>query len=172
MQIRQIQVACDAVHDRLTLHVSTQANEEYRVWITRRFLRKLWPHLLAMLTKHLAARPQASAEKADAGTIMPPRFDQPFKVDNPLYPLGSSPLLASEANLRAAGDGLARLVLREGRERSFTLNLDAELMQAMCAMLRKSAEQLAWDLALDYVAVTPGEAPTLPTDDKKPSLLH
>jgi hypothetical protein len=63
-------------------------------------------------------------------------------------------------------------VFREARERSLTLNIDAELMQAMCAMLRQSAEQLSWDLGLNYVAATPPEDPALQGDDKKPSLLH
>lgn len=171
MQIRQIQVACEAVQDRLTLRVSTQANEEYRVWITRRFLRELWPHLVGMLAGHLAARPQAVSETSAAAAPTPPSFDQPFKEDNPLFPLGSSPLLASEANLNAGGEGMAKLVFREARERSFTLNLNAELMQALCAMLRKSAEQLAWGLPLGYAAA-PAEKATLPADEPKPGLLH
>jgi tRNA 5-methylaminomethyl-2-thiouridine biosynthesis bifunctional protein len=44
MQIRQLQVACDHLQDRLLLRVATQADEEYRIWLTRRFLRDLWPH--------------------------------------------------------------------------------------------------------------------------------
>lgn len=170
MQIRQLQVARDAVQDRLTLRVATQANEEYRVWITRRYLRELWPHLTAMLAGHLAARPrQASEAPAKAAQAS---FEQPFKDDNPLYPLGSTPLLASEATLAEAGEGLARLTFREGRERAFNLNLNAELMQALCAMLRAAADQAAWDLALDYAPAVPGETPAMPAGDKKPGLLH
>lgn len=170
MQIRQIQVASDAVQDRLTLRVATQANEEFRVWITRRYLRELWPHLVTMLSGHLAARPQAPAEKPAAEPSS--SFEQPFKEDNPLFPLGATPLLASEATLTAAGDGIARLIFREGRERSFTLNLNGELMQALCAMLRKSADQAGWALALDYASSTAAETPPMPADDKKPGLLH
>lgn len=171
MQIRQIQVASDAVQDRLTLRVATQANEEFRVWITRRYLRELWPHLVTMLSGHLAARPQAPAEKP-AATAPSSSFEQPFKEDNPLFPLGAMPLLASEATLTAAGDGVARLIFREGRERSFTLNLNGELMQALCAMLRKSADQAGWALALDYAPTAAAETPAMPADDKKPGLLH
>jgi hypothetical protein len=167
MQIRQLQVACDAAQDRLTLRVATQANEEFRVWITRRYLRELWPHLVAMLAGHLAARPQAPAEKPAGEPAA--SFEQPFKEDNPSFPLGSTPLLASEATLTASGEGLARLILREGRERSFTLNVNGELLQALCAMLRKSAEQAGWGLALDYA---PAAAPAPAADNAKPGLLH
>lgn len=166
MQIRQLQVARDAVQDRLTLRIATQANEEIRVWFTRRFLRELWPYMTAMLSGHLAARPQAAVADAEPAA---PSFEQPFRDDNPLYPLGANPLLASEATLQAAGDGVATLTLREGRERSVNLSLTADLLQALCAMLRASAEQSGWDLALDYVAASPD---ALPAGGSKPSILH
>ena len=151
MQIRQIQVANDSLQDRLVLRIATQANEEIRVFFTRRFLRELWPHLISMLLDHLAAQPVLSSDipEADAPEETA-SFEKPFSNDDPLYPLGSMPLLASEATLEAAGPGLARLILREARERSFNMNLNAELLQALCAMLRAASEQAGWELGLDY----------------------
>lgn len=148
MQVTQLQVANDSLQDRLVLRIATQSNEEIRVFFTRRFLRELWPHLTTMLSGHLAARPQLA--EAIAKPEQPAMFEQPFRENNPRYPLGSAPLLASEASLEAAGDGQARLILREGRERSFNLNLNAELLRALCAMLRAASEQAKWDIALDY----------------------
>ena len=149
MQISQLQAANDSVQDRLVLRIATQANEEIRVFFTRHFLRQLWPHLTAMLSGHLAARP-VSANAGSPSSENPASFDHPFRDQNPVYPLGSNPLLASEATLEAAGDGQARLILREGRERNFNLNLNAELLQALCAMLRAASEQAQWEMALDY----------------------
>lgn len=168
MQIHQLQVANDSVQDRLLLRVGTGSNEEIRVHFTRRFLRELWPGLTTMLAGHLQARPTLSKPAAD-GQAAPASFDQPFRADNPIYPLGSNPLLASEAVLEPAGDGQARLTLREGRERSFNLNLNAELLQALCAMLRAASEQARWDLPLDY-GPPATVAPTAPATPKK--LLH
>ena len=81
---------------------------------------------------------------------LPADFSQPFAADNPLFPLGATPLLASEATLDASGQGSARLTLREARERHLTLDLNGELLQALCAMLRAASEQACWELALDY----------------------
>lgn len=165
MHIRQLQVACDPVQDRLVLRVNTPANEEIRVYLTRRFLREIWPHLARMLSGHLQAAPlPARPDEADDGAndgagddgsnALPPQpsFDAPFTEDNPSYPLGAMPLLASEATLEPAGPDLARLTLREARERSLNLNLNHELLQALCAMLRATSAQAGWDLALDYAA--------------------
>lgn len=149
MQISQLQVANDSVQDRLVLRIATSANEEIRTYFTRRFLRQLWPHFTAMLGGHLAQRP-AMAPEPDSAPQKPSTFDQPFVDNNPNYPLGCAPLLASEATLEPAGDGVARLILREGRERSFNLSLNADLLQALCAMLRAASEQAQWNLTLDY----------------------
>jgi len=168
MSISQLQVANDSVQDRLVLRIATQANEEVRIFFTRRFLRELWPHFTAMLAGHLTQRPAMAAEP-DSAIPKPSSFDQPFQDNNPNYPLGSSPLLASEATLEAAGDGLARLTLREGRERSFSLNLNADLLQALCSMLRAAGEQAQWNLTLDY---DQAPSPLAAANTPGKSLLH
>lgn len=166
MQIRQLQVAHDNVQDRLVLRIGTQANEEIRVFLTRRFVRELWPVLTATLSGHLGARPQ-SAPEADGADAPASTFAEPFREENPTYPLGSTPLLASEATVEPAGDSLCRLILREGRERSFTLTLNTELMQAFCSMLRASGDKARWDLALDYAM-----PPSSGTPAGSKALLH
>jgi len=162
MQIRQLQIANDSVQDRLVLRVGTQANEEYRIYITRRFLREIWPHLVEMLNGHLSGQ-SVTVVEANADTDVVPgeaaSFEQSFIDDNPSYPLGATPLLASEAVLEASGDGTARLILREGRERRFTLELTAEILHALCAMLRAANDQAAWDLTLAYNSPAPISPP-------------
>ncbi len=148
MQIRQLQIANDHLQDRLVLRVATQADEEYRVWLTRRFLRELWPHLAGLLGKLTTPAP-AMAEMEVAGQAS---FEQPFGDNNATYPLGSSPLLTSEIKFDSLSDGNFSLTFREGRERSFQLGLTPDLLHALCAMLRAGAEQAQWDLALDYAA--------------------
>lgn len=155
MQIQQLQVAADPVQDRLLLRISTPSQEEVRVFVTRRFLRELWPHLIGMLFGHLGARPiqlEIREMPATAGS-----FDAPFENPEASFPLGGTPLLAAEAKLEAAGEGLCRLSLREFKERSFTMTLNADLLQALCSMLRATCEQSKWDLELDYGPPAPAK---------------
>lgn len=169
MQIRQLQVVQDTVQDRLMLRVATQGNEELRVWFTRRFLREIWPHLATMLATHLKP-PAQPAGKAD-NPAQQPSFEQPFRDDNVTYPLGATPLLASESRLSATTEGSAQLTLKEGRERSFNLNLNGELLQALCAMLRVSAQKAGWDLPLEYG--TPAAVDTPAGENfPRPGILH
>ena len=80
-------------------------------------------------------------------------------------------MLAAEATLEAAGEGLWRLILREMRERGVTLNLNGELLQALCSMLRATAGQAAWDLTLDYAGAAPASTPATPAPQGN-KLLH
>jgi hypothetical protein len=155
MQIRQLQIANDHVQDRLVLRVATQADEEYRIWFTRRFLRELWPHLADTLGKQADPAPLAMAEiPAEAAS-----FDQPFAEENVTYPLGMTPLLTNEVKCDTLNDGTFNLTFREGRERSFQLGLTTDLLLALCAMLRAGAEHAQWNLALDYAAAPASTAP-------------
>ncbi len=108
MQIQQLQVAAEAIEDRLLLRISTSSQEEIRVFITRRFLRELWPGLTAMLFGHLAAgQPELSrmstsavndetgdspeeSDQSPGGNL--PSFDKPYHNDDPNLPLGRPPL--------------------------------------------------------------------------------
>jgi hypothetical protein len=161
MQIRQLQVAHDAVQDRLVLRIATQSREEIRIFLTRRFLRELWPGLAGPLAAPAAARTERPAEGGNA------TFSEPFAEDNPTYPLGSAPLLASEATIDPLAEGGCKLTLREGRERSINLNLTPDLLQALCSMLRAATDKAGWDLALSYDPVA-APAPEL----AKKTLLH
>ena len=67
MSIHQLQIAFDAVQDRLVLRVATTANEEIRAHLTRRFVREIWPHLMRVLNGHLGGAMPSS------GVLQPTR---------------------------------------------------------------------------------------------------
>ena len=174
MQLRQIQVAHDTVQDRLILRVATQANEEFRIFLTRRFLRKLWPRLVDLVAAPLIVPAMDSSPEA-ADSSANATFDEPFRDADSSFPLGSTPLLASECQLTKHSDGALHLTFREARERSFNLVLDAGLLQALCAMLRAAVDKASWDLTLDYGSTAPAAetpVPPLTGGPEKHGLLH
>lgn len=169
MQIRQIQVANNALEDRLHLRIATQDHEEIGVFITRRLLRELWHPLMTLLLERMST--QQSPAVTSQRSASSPSFDQPFSNENPRFPLGETPLLASEVNLEMTSPELVKLTFREGQSRNISLSLDNDLMHAFCAMLRTAAEQAAWDLPLEYTTQRP--TPSLATTPSTPrSSLH
>jgi hypothetical protein len=152
MQIRQIQIANNALEDRLHIRIATQDNEEIGVFITRRFLRELWPHLMTILLDHFVIHSNTTSGVGNPKST--PSFDQAFSNENPAFPLGERPLLASEVNLEVVDEiknnKTVKITFREGHERNVSLSLDTDLLHAFCAMLRTACDQAAWDLTLDY----------------------
>jgi hypothetical protein len=51
MNIHQIQMLYDKQQDRVLLRVSTRDQTEFRFWLTRRFVKRLWGLLLKMLER-------------------------------------------------------------------------------------------------------------------------
>jgi len=163
IRIRQLQVVHDPLQDRLLLRVATPADEEYRAWLTRRFLHELWPALMKLVPP-----PAAQTAPAPAPTGGATSFEQPFRDDNANYPLGTTPLLVNEIKLDRLVDGNLQLLFREGRERHFQIVLTPDLLHVFCAMLRSAAGKADWQLALDYGTPAVKAAPTAPP----PSRLH
>jgi hypothetical protein len=170
MQIRQIQVANNALEDRLHIRIATQNNEEIGVFITRRFLRELWPYLMTILLDRFSAAQTTMAGETSQAKGSSPSFDQAFNNENPLFPLGERPLLASEVNLEMSGSNTVKLTFREGLERNISLSLDSDLMHAFCSMLRSSSVQAGWDLRLDYVKERPSTPIPMPSTSR--GMLH
>lgn len=167
MQIRQIQVANNALEDRLHIRIATQNNEEIGVFITRRFLRELWPYLMTILLERFAGHGEKPGQGSNKGSG--PSFDQAFANDNPAFPLGETPLLASEVNLEMVGEDKGKAVkitFREGQERNVSLSLDADLLHALCAMLRTASDQAGWDLLLDYSKERPTASFLTPSSNR------
>lgn len=163
MAIHQLQIAYEAVADRLLLRVSTTAGEEYLAHLTRRFVRQVWP----ALAEALAALP-APAQAPDAPGTPSGRFDRPYQPPAEVsHPLGATPLLVAEARFERDAEARLVLVLREHRQRSMSLTLNDPLLQVFCAMMRAGVRGAGWDLELA------GEAAAQPHGtDTAPPTLH
>lgn len=170
MSIHQLQVAFDALQDRLVLRLSTTANEEIRAHLTRRFVREIWPHLVRVLAGHLGGTPaNREAPASDQSARNAGTFSEPFQDDQLTRPLGSTPLLVAECKIEIPDAGRCRLILREPRERSLVLELDKNLMEIFCSMLRAAANAADWGLPLEYDA---RPVPPPPESDDAPKILH
>ena len=63
-QIAQVQITFAAAEDRLLMRMTTNAREEFRFWLTRRFVAALRPHL----GKSLSSRPRISTQPSAGRT--------------------------------------------------------------------------------------------------------
>lgn len=157
MNIHQLQLAFDAGEDRLLLRLSTTAGEEFRVFLTRRFVKMLWPHLLRTLESGVVAKaPAAEArrevlafehEKAVRETDFSQPFVEPAAAPQQRFPLGDKPFVAIHGQLRTNAPGAYKMILNPGEGRGVEIGLDERLLHSFCQLLESAARSAEWDLA-------------------------
>lgn len=155
MTIHQLQVAFDAAEDRLLFRLTTTAQEEFRMFLTRRFVRALWPMLVKTIESKVAVKaPAAEArrevlafehEKAVRETDFKTPFREPEAQVPRQFPLGAAPYLAVKGNVRLDGDGF-KLALNPAEGQGIEIGLDDRLMHSLCRLIEQAARSAEWDL--------------------------
>ena len=156
MNIHQLQLAFDAAEDRVLFRVSTTAQEEFRVFLTRRFVRMLWPHLLRSLENKVAVKapvPEARREVLafeHEKAVRETDFSKPFAeaaAEKPhRFPLGEEPFVAALGQLRVESAGVYKLSLNPAKGQGVEIGLDDRLMHSFCRLLETAARNAEWDL--------------------------
>ena len=146
------------VHDRILFRVSTQKRFEYRVWLTRRLVKDLWgvavksfeaePEVVqqahqprvkeaVMSMKHQEAVQSGDfSKKHDTKTVKPPEIEQ------------NQPLLAISAEIGRTEKDTIRLTFHTAERKDVNLNLNDEMLHAVCHILQQAADRAGWDLQL------------------------
>ncbi|MBF0143995.1 MAG: hypothetical protein HQL57_09610 [Magnetococcales bacterium] len=153
-RIHQIQLAYSQEEDRLLLRVTTSDSREYRLWLTRRFVRRLWPVLdKAMMADTLsvgARDPGVQREVRDylrREAVAKGDFATPFQEEvERMKPLGEEPILACVARLIPQGTGNHQLSLHPRTGNGLEINLDRGMMHSFCQLLWDAIRKTDWDL--------------------------
>lgn len=164
--IRQFNVTYVAAEDRILLRLNTSTQEEFRIWLTRRIVRKLARELGG------AERRLLGLENPDSGFLAPGAraiqefrreastanvdFGERFEDGTAGFPFGSAPILAMDCDIRLQEKFAAiALVLNNNRNLNFTL--DARGVHGTLAMLQRAVAHSDWDLGqeLDSPATPP-----------------
>lgn len=156
-RLSQLHARYDNFEDRVLLAVSTTDRAEFKFWFTRHFVRKLWPSLLRALAADPVVRTQSSDETKRAllsfqhsNAVADTNFARPYEDDAVEQPLGSEPLLAASAHIKAMDDGTEiTLSTRDGKGLEIALN--SRVLHSLCKLLADTADQARWDLHLNVI---------------------
>lgn len=163
MMIHQLQATYLADHDRILVRLNTQAGEEIRLWLTRRMLKSLFPHIVkasaeilapqAQLASHDGADSRALTEFRKQESLQQTDFSTPFKPQATALPMGDEPLLATTIHIRPIENGLLRIgfeekVAGDAPPRSFEVTLGSTLLHGFLHLLEAALKQADWGIAL------------------------
>jgi len=154
-RVHQVTVSYAADADRLLLRISTAGKNEFRLWLTRRFTKSLWGLLMGPLEREPGvAGGQAAPGAKDAimamchqEAVLSADFSKKHQPGVPATPGGGEPLAVS-AQLTPAGPDQNRLAITTDVGVDINLNLDRQLLHALCHMLVQATTQAEWGLDL------------------------
>ena len=158
-RIHQMQVVFAPEEDRLQLRINTQARTEFRFWLTRRFVKRLWPGLIQAMESQ--ARPAAVAPPVDPTAraaildfahqqaIAQTDFSTKFLETPSQTPLGPLPILVTRARIepREQGGGYMVSFHPEGSY-GIEVAMDPRLLHSFCKLLADAVSKADWDLSL------------------------
>lgn len=184
MNIHQLSVSFDERQDRLLLRLSTQTHEEFRFWLTRRMTSRLLPALEQCVVRQEASQPGVAAP--DPGTqqmlselkrdafMQQADFSTPFASQTPTLPLGSEPLLVTDAHFNLESGGALRIQLLEKSpgvsDKSCQMNLQATLVHGLVHLIRQALGQTEW--AIKLTATAEDQAATITGESSAPTTRY
>jgi hypothetical protein len=156
MRLHQLKLDFIAEQDRLLLRVSTDSQQEVRLWLTRRALRLLWPLLLQMVRASPEVAQQSNPEARDAlvgleheRALSQANFAQPFEELPREMPLGAEPVLVVHIQASKDGTGKQVLGLLPQQGQGIRLTLDNTLLHSFCKLLQTAVAKSDWDIVLE-----------------------
>lgn len=176
MQIHQIQIRHDETEDRLLLRLSTTDNQEFRFWLTRRFVKRLWAMLVQMLEWDQAVRQQIDPDTRRTvldiqheGYAQQANYAKKFEDVPRQLPLGDAPALLAKAKGKKAQNGMQMLSLHPQTGQGIDMTLDTKLLHIFSRLLRQAVAKTDWDISLGLHA---GQQQSEPAPQTAPRKLN
>ncbi len=161
MNIHQLSVAYQVEHDRILVQINTLAGEELRLWLTRRMIANLLPHLTREVANVEVRNGQAAVADEAAkkmlvdfkkqASITQADFKTPFKAVASTFPVGSEPLLVTHVNLSPAGNANLRIGFEEkitpgATKRGFEVTMASDLLHGFMHLLESAVKLSEWGI--------------------------
>lgn len=158
MNIHQIQMAYDQRQDRILLRLSTRERTEFRFWLTRRFVKRLWGLLLKMLEQDESFRSLSDeARRALLGMqhetfVEEGDFSKAYDDATREMPLGPEPVLLATAKGKVDAKGNQTLSLHPAAGQGIDLGLNSKLLHMVVKLLRDAVSRSDWDIRITLLS--------------------
>jgi len=154
MQLRQLNVRYDPEQDRIVLRINSIEQEEFRFFITRRYLKLLWPVLRRLIEDEFQRRNPGTTDSTapviafeEEKAIRKVSFSQGFSEYTERFPLGEAPVLLTRIKVKKT-PGFDILCMHPTRGRGIELPAHQEILHLFCKALRDVAAKTDWNVLL------------------------
>jgi hypothetical protein len=156
VKLQQLKVDYSAEQDRLLMLIATSDGAELRLWLTRRYVKLLWPLLVKLAEEaspRIRTQANPEARKALLGieheqAVSKADFSKVYEKKSRATPLGEEPLLLGRIQTGHDRKGRPVLALHPANGQGVTLTLDAVLLHSVCRLLQAAVKKSGWDVEL------------------------
>jgi hypothetical protein len=166
MRLHQLKIDFDAEQDRMLMLIAASEKVEVRMWLTRRFVKLLWPLLVKLAEEaspRIRTQPNPEARKAllsieHEQAVSKANFSKPYDDSSRATPLGAEPLLLARIQTGHDPNGQPVLAMHPSEGQGVTLTLDPVLLHSVCRLLQAAVKKSDWDMDLKLPGVEPQDA--------------
>ena len=154
-RMSQITVEYSPVEDRVLLRINTVAKVELRLWLTRKIVRELWAALFGVIEGNPEIRPELPSRVKKAvmslqhqEAVQSGNFAAKHDKETTSHPLTEEPPLVIGVACGPWKNGSAKLSLHTKIGKKMNLNLDENMVHALCHLLVSATTRAGWGLDL------------------------
>ena len=150
-KLHQINITYSSREDRLLLRVATQAGDEYRIWLTRRFTGLLFKVLEKEMDKHGGIASIGTNQKTTQ-MFKSGAFEKQFEHEKTVnFPLGEQGFLAYGIKTANSAEGNLILEIIPEQGQGVTINLNSSLLYMMHNLLSQGVMKAEWQQQLSDI---------------------
>ena len=142
--------------DRILFRVSTSAQVEYRLWLTRRLVKIFWGRAVALF--HIGPEDDqlknAMTSMKHQEVVQSSDFSQTHDQGNASAPETKRPLLVAGVTCGYTPEGSILLTFHTAAKRDVNLELNEDMLPALCHIVQQCADKAGWDLQLSLSDTT------------------
>ena len=165
--MHQMQLSYVSTEDRLLFRLNTKARQEFRFWMTRRYVMILWHSLDQLLAKEEPAAAAAVPEVPVPALVDPlvEAAKKEFKhqefvaqadfktqyQESTYLPLGDTPALLFSVGIKPAPDGTAMLCMHPEKGQGIEMVLNEQILHSLCQLIIDTTTKADWRLNLAFL---------------------
>ena len=144
------------------MRIKTADESEFRFWLTRRYVKLLWPIVLKMLEadQQIAVQEDSLAKSAVLSfqheeALQQSDFATQFKEETSTLPLGETPIVLAKIQLKRRADGTNLLCMHPERGEGIELAMNKQLLHSFSKLLADAVAGAQWDIELRITSADP-----------------
>ncbi len=145
-KLHQINMQYSNTEDRILLRTSTENNDEYLIWLTRRYT-KLLVDIFDKEIEKRGGTTTLSSKKETTKLFKEGAFEKPYSEETTKnHPLGKDGVLAFGIKTGTDDQGDLTLIIQSESGKGITYNLNDTLIYMFYSLLMQSIERAEWKI--------------------------